>query len=341
MQLFTIENSNGIKACISNYGGRVVSLYVPDKHGRLEDIILGYDNLSDYLKSNEKYYGALVGRYGNRIGNARFSIGDKTYRLEKNNGNNSLHGGSGGFHNVYWDVQQTDGQTLELKHSSKDMEEGFPGNLDVKVRYSLTENNELKIEYFAKTDRPTIVNLTHHSFFNLTGNPKKTINNHILQINAESYTPVDEGLIPTGEIAPVEGTPFDFRSPVAIGQRIGADNEQLNFGRGYDHNWVLDATGMNKDIRLAARVEDPESGRVMKVYTNEPGIQFYSGNFLNGSDIGKKGIAYRHRTAFCLETQHFPDSPNRENFPSTLLKPGEEYYSICIYSFSTANKIII
>jgi len=334
MKRFNIENSNGIKACITDYGGRVVSLYVPDKKGSPGDVVLGYDNLSDYSKSNEKYYGALIGRYGNRIGKARFSIGDKVYYLDKNEGENSLHGGSIGFHNVCWNVQQIDGQTLALKYLSKDMEDGFPGNLDVTVKYSLTENNELKIEYFAKTDQSTIVNLTHHSFFNLSGNPINTINNHILQIPAELYTPVDEGLIPTGEIASVEGTPFDFRKPVAIGQRIEEKNEQLKFCRGYDHNWVFDKTGLNKDIHLAAKVKEPESGRVMEVYTNEPGLQFYSGNFLNGSDIGKKRIAYQHRTAFCLESQHFPDSPNKANFPSTLLNPGEEYYSVCIYRFN-------
>ena len=335
MQEFTIKNPNGIKACITNYGGRVVSLHVPDKKGCFQDIVLGYDNLSDYLSSNEKYYGATIGRYGNRIGNAVFSLNGIKYNLEKNNGNNSLHGGSGGFHNVIWDVLQKDKQTLELKYLSKDMEEGFPGNLKVKVIYSLTDNNELKIEYFGETDQETIVNLTHHSFFNLTGNQEKSINNHLLQINAESYTPVDEGLISTGEIAPVEGTPFDFREPAAIGQRLEEDNEQLKFGRGYDHNWVLDATGLNKNIRSAAKVVEPESGRIMEVFTNEPGIQFYGGNFLNGSDVGKNRIAYQYRTAFCLETQHFPDSPNKENFPSTLLKPGEKYYSVCIYRFKT------
>ncbi|HAZ04283.1 MAG TPA: galactose-1-epimerase [Marinilabiliales bacterium] len=335
MQLFTIENKNGIKACITNYGGRVVSLFVPDKEGRSKDIVLGYDNLSDYLSSNEKYYGAIIGRYGNRIGKAQFSIGDKTYLLEKNNGENSLHGGSGGFHNVYWNVDQQDEQTLELIYVSKDGEEGFPGNLSVRVVYCLTEDNELKIEYFATTDNPTIVNLTHHSFFNLTGNPEKTIWRTAAAAVPKFYTPVDEGLIPTGEIALVEETPFDFREPVPIGKRVDEGHEQLKLGRGYDHNWVLDASGVNKDIRLAARVADPESGRVMEVYTNEPGIQFYGGNFLNGSDRGKAGIAYPHRTAFCLETQHFPDSPNRKNFPSTLLNPGEAYYSVCIYRFDT------
>jgi len=333
MQLFTIENKNGIKACITDYGGRVTSLFVPDRKGHSEDIVLGYDHLPDYIKSNEKYYGATIGRYGNRIGNACFSIGSKTYHLEKNDGNNSLHGGSGGFHDVTWKVKQLDKQTLELSYLSKDMEEGFPGNLKVKVVYSLTKNNGLKIEYFAETDQTTIVNLTHHSFFNLTGNPEKTISKHILQIPADFYTPVDEGLIPTGEIAPVDETPFDFRKPTAIGERIEQAHEQLKLGRGYDHNWVPDSTGTTKSIRLAARVTEPESERVMEVYTNEPGIQFYSGNFLNGKDIGKKNIAYQHRTAFCLETQHFPDSPNKKKFPSTLLNPGEEYYSVCIYQF--------
>ena len=333
MQLFTIENKNGLKALISNYGGRILSLYIPDKTGHFDDVVLGYDTPEEYLNSNEKYYGAIIGRYGNRIGQAKFSIGERTYFLEKNNGENSLHGGGKGFHNVYWDVDQLDEQTLELKYVSKDMEEGFPGTLNVKVVYCMTEDNELKIEYFASIDKSTIVNLTHHSFFNLTGDLRKTINNHILQIQADFYTPVDEGLIPTGEIAPVEGTPFDFRKPKAIGDRVEEDHEQLKFGRGYDHNWVLDVAGANKRLRFAAKVTEPVSGRVMEVFTNEPGIQFYGGNFLNGKDVGKGGIPYQYRTAFCLETQHFPDSPNKKNFPKTILKPEEEYYSICIYRF--------
>lgn len=335
MQLFTIENKNGLKALITNYGGRIISLFIPDKTGHFDDIVLGYENPEDYLDSNEKYYGAIIGRYGNRIGQTRFSIDERTYFLEKNNGENSLHGGCKGFHNVYWTVDQLDEQTLELKYVSKDMEEGFPGNLNVKVVYCMTEDNELKIEYFASTDKPTIVNLTHHSFFNLTGDSRKTINNHILQIQADFYTPVDEGLIPTGEIAPVEGTPFDFRKPIAIGERVEEDHEQLKFGRGYDHNWVLDAAGANKGLRFAAKATEPVSGRVLEVFTNEPGIQFYGGNFLNGKDVGKGGIPYQYRTAFCLETQHFPDSPNKKNFPKTILKPDEEYYSICIYHFGT------
>jgi aldose 1-epimerase len=335
MQLFTIRNTNGLKAVITNYGGRVVSLFVPDRDGHFDDIVLGYDNPEDYLHSNEKYYGALIGRYGNRIGKARFSIGDQAYFLEENNGDNSLHGGGKGFHNVYWSAHQVNEGTLELKYVSTDMEEGFPGNLNVRVVYCLTDDNELKIEYFASTDKQTIINLTHHSFFNLTGDLTNTNNNHVLQIPSAFYTPVDEGLIPTGEIAQVEGTPFDFRVPTAIGERGEEDHDQLKFGHGYDHNWVLDGAAGNKEVRLAARVKEPVSGRVMAVYTNEPGIQFYGGNFLNGKDIGKGGIPYRHRTAFCLETQHFPDSPNKSNFPSVLLNPGEEYYSVCLYHFDT------
>ncbi len=335
MKLYSIENMNGLKALISNYGGRIISLFIPDETGHFDDVVLGYDTPESYLDSNEKYYGAIIGRYGNRVGQARFSIGDRTYFLEKNNGENSLHGGSGGFHNVIWRANQTDGQTLELEYVCKDMEEGFPGNLKVKVVYRMTEDNELKIEYFASTDKSTIVNLTHHSFFNLTGDLRKTINNHILQIPADSFTPVDEGLIPTGEIAPVEGTPFDFRNTTAIGERVEENNEQLKFGRGYDHNWVLDTAGENKKLRFAAKVTEPVSGRVLEVFTNEPGIQFYGGNFLNGKDVGKRGIPYRYRTAFCLETQHFPDSPNKDNFPKTILNLGEEYYSICIYRFGT------
>ena len=333
MKLFTITNRSGLQARITNYGGRMVSLYTPDKTGQLNDIVLGYDDPGKYLCSNEKYYGAIIGRYGNRIGKAQFPIGDKTYCLEKNNGENSLHGGRVGFHNVYWDIDQPDKQTLELTYLSEDMEEGFPGNLSVRVVYCLTDDNELKIEYFASTDQPTIANLTHHSFFNLTGDPRKSIANHLLQIPANFYTPVDEGLIPTGEIAPVDGTPFDFRNPTAIGERVENGHEQLKFGRGYDHNWVLDVRGQNNELRIAALVTEPTSGRVMEVYTNEPGIQFYGGNFLNGTDVGKGGIPYQYRTAFCLETQHFPDSPNKKNFPSTLLNPGEEYYSTCIYRF--------
>jgi aldose 1-epimerase len=335
MKLFTIENTHGLKSRITNYGGRVVDLFTPDKAGHFDDIVLGYESLYGYLNSHEKYFGAIIGRYGNRIGEAKFEIDGKKYKLDANNGPNSLHGGNNGFHNVYWTITQLDQQTILMEYISEDMEEGFPGKLNLKVKYCMTDNNELKIEYFASTDKPTIVNLTHHSFFNLTGDFRNSINDHILEIPAEFYTPVDDELIPTGEIATVEGTPFDFRKPTRIGARVDENSNQLKRGNGYDHNWVLDADGLNKDIRLAAIVTEPSSGRIMEVYTNEPGIQFYSGNFLSGKDIGKNGIIYNYRTAFCLETQHFPDSPNKSNFPETLLNPGEEYYSICIYKFDT------
>ncbi len=341
MQLFTIKNRNGINATITDYGGRVVNLFTPDKSGHFGDIVLGYDNLEEYPTSHEKYYGAIIGRYGNRIGDAKFTMGDKTYLLDKNDGENCLHGGLKGFHNVIWDVVQSNEQTLELTYFSKDMESGFPGNLKIRVNYSLSDANELIIEYFASTDKTTIVNLTHHSFFNLTGSPKNTISNHLLQIPADFYTPVNENLIPTGEFMKVAGTPFDFREPTSIGERVDAEHEQLKYGKGYDHNWVLNPKPDKKQIHLAARVKEPLSGRTMEVITNEPGIQFYSGNFLNGKDIGKGNIPYRYRTAFCLETQHFPDSPNKENFPTTLLKPGEEHYSVCIYRFDTNDKTII
>lgn len=333
MELFTIKNKNGLIATITEYGGRIVNLLVPDKTGHFDDIVLGYDNLEDYLTSHEKYYGAIIGRYANRIQDATFSIGNKTYSLDKNNGHNCLHGGQKGFHNYFWAVNQLNDQSIELSGFFNDMENGFPGNLKVRVVYSLLDDNELNIEYFASTDKTTIVNLTHHSFFNLTGNPQKTINDHILQIPADFITPINENLIPSGELLEVTGTPFDFREPEQIGKNIETAHEQLIFGKGYDHNWVLKEYSNNKQIHLAARVVEPTSGRFMEVLTNEPGIQFYSGNFLNGKDIGKRNIPYRFRTAFCLETQHFPDSPNKPDFPSTLLKSDEIHYSICKYRF--------
>jgi aldose 1-epimerase len=331
VELFTLKNSNGVVTQITNFGGRVVSLWVPDKNGNFEDIVTGYETLEGYLNSNEIYYGALIGRYGNRIAKGQFVLNDTVYALVQNNDENHLHGGTKGFNDVVWDAIQSDGQTLILTYTSPHMEEGYPGNLNVKVQYQLTDENELKIEYWATTDRPTPVNLTHHSFFNLKGDGNGTINDHVLQINADFYTPVDEGLIPIGEISPVEGTSMDFRAPTAIGERLDDDFEQLKYGLGYDHNWVLlpAETGLN----FAARVVEPESGRTMEVYTNEPGLQFYGGNFLDGNDTGKKGKVYDHRTSFCLETQHFPDSPNQPDFPSTILEPGEEYYSVCVYKF--------
>jgi aldose 1-epimerase len=331
VSLYTLKNDNGVVTQITNFGGRVVSLWVPDKNGDFEDIVTGYNTLDGYLNSKEIYYGALIGRYGNRIAKGQFVLNDTVYSLVQNNDMNHLHGGTKGFNDVVWEASQPNGQTLVLQYTSPHMEEGYPGNLDVKVKYQLTNENELKIEYWAATDRSTPVNLTHHSFFNLKGDGNGTINDHILQINADFYTPVDEGLIPTGEIAPVEATPMDFRAPTAIGERVDDDFEQLKYGLGYDHNWVLvpAETGLN----FAARVVEPASGRTMEVYTNEPGLQFYGGNFLDGTDTGKYGRPYDFRTSFCLETQHFPDSPNQPDFPSTILEPGEEYYSVCVYKF--------
>lgn len=333
VQLYTLKNANGIIAQITNYGGRVVSLWVPDKKGNFDDIVLGYNTMAGYLNSNEIYYGALIGRYGNRIGNGKFTLNDSTYTLVKNNGENHLHGGIKGFNNVVWDAVQPDEKTLVLEYVSPDGEEGYPGNLSVRVQYQLTDENELKIEYRSITDKPTPVNLTHHSFFNLKGAGNGTINDHILQINADNYTPVAGGLIPAGEIAPVEGTPMDFRKPFEIGKRFDEDFEQLKLGLGYDHNWVLNKSP--EGLTFAAKATEPVSGRTLEVYTNEPGLQFYGGNFLNGSDTGKEGKVYEYRSAFCLETQHFPDSPNKPSFPSVILNPGEEYHSICIYKFGT------
>jgi aldose 1-epimerase len=331
VSLYTLKNDNGVVTQITNFGGRVVSLWVPDKNGDFEDIVTGYNTLDGYLNSKEIYYGALIGRYGNRIAKGQFVLNDTVYSLVQNNDMNHLHGGTKGFNDVVWEASQPNGQTLVLQYTSPHMEEGYPGNLDAKVKYQLTNENELKIEYWAATDRSTPVNLTHHSFFNLKGDGNGTINDHIMQINADFYTPVDEGLIPTGEIAPVEGTPMDFRAPTAIGDQVDDDFEQLKYGLGYDHNWVL--VPSESGLNFAARVVEPASGRTMEVYTNEPGLQFYGGNFLDGTDTGKYGRPYDFRTSFCLETQHFPDSPNQPDFPSTILEPGEEYYSVCVYKF--------
>jgi len=331
--LYTLKNANGLVTQITNFGGKIVSLWVPDNNGDLADIVLGYNTIEAYFNSGEEYFGALIGRYGNRIGNARFQLNGATYTLAANDGNNHLHGGIKGFNEVVWNAEQPDSQTLVLTYMSPDMEEGYPGNLEVRVQYRLTDANELNIEYWATTDKPTPVNLTSHSFFNLKGEGNGTITDHLMQINADFYTPVDSGLIPLGTLDPVEDTPLDFRELTAIGERINDDFEQLAFGKGYDHNYVINQT--DEDLDFAAKVVEPQSGRVLEVYTNEPGIQFYSGNFLNGSETGKSGNPYRFRDAFCLETQHFPNSPNQENFPSTLLNPGDEYYSVCVYRFGT------
>ncbi len=330
--LYTLKNSSGMVSEITNYGGKVVSLWVADRDGNYEDVVLGHSNIDEFLTAKEKYFGALIGRYGNRIGKGKFTLNGEEYTLATNNDTNHLHGGNKGYDTVVWDAKQIDNQSIELTYLSKHMEEGYPGNLTIRVLYQLTDANELKIEYWATTDQPTVVNLTHHSFFNFKGAGNGSINDHHLQINAPYYTPVDAGLIPTGTIATVEDTPMDFQKLIAIGKRVNSDFEQLQFGLGYDHNWVLNQN--QEGYNYAAKVIEPTSGRTMEVYTNEPGLQFYGGNFLDGSIIGKEGKTYKHRTAFCLETQHFPDSPNNEHFPSTKLNPEEEYYSICIYKFS-------
>jgi aldose 1-epimerase len=334
VDLYTLTNANGVEMKVTNYGGIVTSLKVPDKYRNLGDVVLGYDNLQDYVKSNP-YFGCIVGRYGNRIGKAKFTLNGVGYTLAKNNGDNSLHGGIKGFDKVVWDAQAmvgADSVSVEFKYMSKDGEEGFPGNLSVSVTYALTNDDELKIDYLAATDEVTVVNLTHHSYFNLAGAGSGDILGHELMLAADKFTPVDEGLIPTGELRPVAGTPMDFTQPTVIGDRINQDYEQLVFGKGYDHNWVLNSGGGS--MALAASVYEPKTGRMMKVYTTEPGMQFYAGNFLDGSNIGKGGKAYEFRNGFCLETQHFPDSPNKPDFPSTVLKPGEEYKTTTIYKFS-------
>lgn len=332
VKLYTLENKSGLTVQITNLGGRVVGLWVPDKDGNFVDISIGYKTAQDYVNSNERYYGATIGRYGNRIGKGLFTLEGDTFQLDLNNHGNTLHGGSKGFCEVVWEGNQVDKNTLELTYLSPDGEQGFPGNLKTKVVYQLTDNNELKVEYRATTDKPTVVNLTHHSFFNLKGEGNGTINDHLLYINANAITPVDSLLIPTGEIVPVEGTPFDFRKATSIGERVDEENEQLGYGLGYDHNFVLNTA--KEGLTHAATVKAPATGISMEIHTNEPGLQFYGGNFMNGSDVGKYGIPFKHREAFCLETQHFPDSPNQPNFPSTTLKPGEEYYSICVHKFS-------
>jgi len=329
LKSYELTNANGMKVVITNFGGRVVSLLAPDKNGKLEDVVLGYDSLKEYLKENP-YFGALIGRYGNRIAKGKFTLGGKEYHLPVNNGENSLHGGPMGFHNVYWEVTPVNHNYLKLTYHSKDGEAGYPGNLLVTVGYTLTETNEFSIDYEATADKETVVNLTHHSYFNLAGAGNGDILNHELTIYADYFNAVDSGLIPAGEPKSVEGTPFDFTTPHKIGERINQDDEQLKFGKGYDHNWVLRKA--RAVMWQAARVVEPASGRIMDVWTTEPGMQFYSGNFLD-KEIGKGGKAYPFRSGFCLETQHFPDSPNRPDFPSTVLKPGEKYFQKTLYKF--------
>ena len=336
VDIYTLRNQHGLEARILTYGGIVQSLLVPDKNGTFADIVLGYDDLQSYLDKTP-YYGAIVGRYGNRIGGAKFTLAGKTYPLAANNGPNSLHGGLVGFDKVVWQAQPMEtaqGPALKLTYLSKDGEEGFPGNLPVTVVYTLTNDNELKIEATATTDKTTIVNLTHHSYFNLAGQGQGDILGHVVYLNANQTTPVDATLIPTGELADVTGTPFDFRRPTAIGARINDPDPVMQFGHGYDHNWVI-----NKppgQFGLQARVSEPGSGRVMEVWSDEPGVQFYTGNFLDDSVKGKGGANYGRRTGFCFEPQHYPDSPNQPQFPSVVLQPGQTYRSQIVYKFSVA-----
>ncbi len=362
IEVFTIANARGIEVRAIEFGAIIVSLTVPDRNGRTADVVLGYDTLADYVSKNTPYLGGVVGRYANRIARGRFGLDGTEYKLATNNGPNHLHGGVTGFDKVAWSGDQiagADGPGVAFTYTSRDGEEGYPGTLKVRVAYTLNDRNELTVDYHATSDKPTHVNLSQHSYFNLSGG-ERSILDHTLMINAERFTPVDETLIPTGELAPVAGTPLDFRKPTAIGARIEDKHVQLLRGRGYDHNFVLvrlppsraerasaslaeafggggkpDTTG-DRDVAPAARLVDPVSGRTLDVATTEPGMQFYSGNFLDGSIKGKKGRVYAHRWGLCLETQHFPDSPNRPNFPSTILRPGVEYRSRTVFTFGVA-----
>lgn len=337
-KIYWLENSAGTKIKVMDFGARVMELWVKDKNGKLTDVVLGHVSPEKYIDSPEPYFGATIGRYGNRIANAAFEIDGVAYSLNKNNGENSLHGGPNGFHNVLWKVEETDPSKIVFRYLSKDGEEGFPGNLNVMMVYELSEDNEFIISYEALSDKKTPVNLTHHSFFNLNGEGGASVENHVLYLNASYFTPVSDGLIPNGEIVPVKDSPFDFTLAKPISKDIEEIDEQLAFGGGYDHNWVLDKTGKGK-LEPAAEIFSPLTGISMKVITTEPGIQFYSGNFLDGSVEGKSGKNYGHRTAFCLETQHFPDSPNQKAFPSTVLIPGQKYGHTCIYKFDTKGEI--
>jgi aldose 1-epimerase len=339
-EVFTLTNSHGIEARVTNYGGIILSLRTPDRSGHFDDIVLGYDTLGGYLHDTP-YFGAIVGRYGNRIARGHFTLDGSTYTLAVNNGPNSLHGGLRGFDKVVWTAspfQNATGVGLTLEYLSADMEEGYPGNLRSRVTYTLTNDDRLIVDYHATTDKATPVNLTQHSYWNLAGDGTRDILAHQLMINADAITPVDSTLIPTGEIASVAGTPFDFRTPTAIGARIDQrQNTQIRYGGGYDHNFVLNRTGAGADSLVhAARVYEPSTGRTMDIYTTEPGIQFYSGNFLDGSITGKSGRVYHYRYGLALETQHFPDSPNHPNFPSTILRPGQEYRTRTIFAFGVS-----
>ncbi|MFM1835738.1 MAG: Aldose 1-epimerase [Bacteroidota bacterium] len=329
--LYTLKNSKGMEVQIMNYGAIITKIMVPDKNKVIEDVVLGFDSVADYIKDSP-YFGAVVGRYGNRIAAGKFSLDGKNYSLAAQNNGQHLHGGLKGFDKKVWKTLSQKPGSLTLSYLSKDGEEGFPGNLEVQVTYTLTEDNAIAMDYTAKTDQATVLNICNHSYFNLTGNVKRDVLDHTIQLNAPFFIPVDKVLIPTGEVKSVKGGPFDFTSPKKIGLEINAADEQIAFGGGYDHCYAFDkAPGAYAKI---AHVEEPVSGRVMEVFTTEPGVQFYTGNNLDGHLIGKYGAKYNKRTGFCLETQHYPDSPNKPNFPSTVLRPGETYTSKTVYQFS-------
>ncbi|WP_316800607.1 aldose epimerase family protein [Pedobacter frigidisoli] len=332
VKLYTLKNKDGASVSITNYGGRIVSLIVPDKDNKLTDVVLGYDSIGAYRKKGEPFFGALIGRYGNRIGKGKFTLNGEQYQLQLNDGPNTLHGGTDGFYSKVWDAKQLDGQKLELTYIAKDGEAGYPGTLNVKVIYTLTDDNAVQIDYEATTDKATVVNLTNHAYFNLNGEGNNTILDHELTVAADSITPVDSTLIPTGKLTAVAGTAFDFNKAKTIGKSIEDKDEQLKYGKGYDHNFALKAHDAKTSI---ATVKSTVTGIKMDIYTSEPGLQFYSGNFLTGADKdGKGGKSYPHRSAICLETQHFPDAPNHPNFASTELKPGQTYKTSTTYKFS-------
>ncbi len=334
VDLYVLTNANGMEAGLITYGGALRSLTAPDRHGAYADVVLGMDTLDGY-RAQTAWFGALIGRYGNRIGGAKFALEGKTYKLPANDGPNTLHGGSHGFGKQVWqarEVASAEGPAIEFNYVSKDGEEGFPGTLTTKVVYTLTNKNELKIDYTATTDKPTVVNLTNHAYFNLKGAGEGDILDHQVMLDASRFTPVDATLIPTGELRAVKGTPFDFTKSTDIGASIGSDDQQIKFGMGYDHNWILDKNAAT--LTKAAEVYEPKTGRVMQVWTTEPALQFYTGNFLDGKLPGKGGKVYPHRGGFCMETQHYPDSPNKPAFPSTELKPGATYHTTTVYSFS-------
>ncbi|HPR31569.1 MAG TPA: aldose epimerase family protein [Prolixibacteraceae bacterium] len=331
--LYTLTGEGGLAMKVTNYGARVVALCVPDKEGKPVDVVFGYKTLQEYIDQPEAFFGAVVGRYGNRIAKGVFELNGEVFQLPVNDGPNHLHGGPKGYFDVVWKARQLSDSKIEFSYVSPDGEEGYPGTLQITMSYELTADNAFSVEYVATTDKATVCNLTHHSYFNLSGEGAETINDHLLTLYADYFTPVDSTLIPTGELASVFDTPMDFTQPMVIGERADTDFDQLNYGGGYDHNWVLNKNG--ETVERAAKVESPVTGIVMDVLTDQPGIQFYGGNFLNGSAVGKKGLPYKYRSGLCLETQHFPDSPNKPDFPSTTLLPGEQYTHRCVYKFST------